>query len=74
MDRLYKKICKGDYLDVPKIYSDELTFVISKMIDVRTEFRPSCWEIMKMKIVQKKIEEIAELKETEGKGKLIKPI
>jgi len=46
MDGLYKKVLKGNFSWIPKIYSDELNHVIKKLLNVNVNQRPSCDQIL----------------------------
>ena len=56
MEDLYKKIIRGFYPQIPSKYSDDLKEIIKLMIQTEVGARPSCDELLKMTIIQKKIE------------------
>ncbi len=58
MDELYKKIVRGFYPQIPSRYSDDLKEIIKIMIQTEVGARPSCDELLKMTIIQKKTEMI----------------
>lgn len=53
MDRLFKKVCKGDYKPIPDDYSNDLKKVVSKLLTVETTDRPSSKEILGLPEVRK---------------------
>lgn len=48
MKALFKKINKGNYPNIPKVFSKDLGKVISKMLATDPKLRPSCTEILSM--------------------------
>lgn len=46
MDGLYKRVLKGQFSRIPKVYSDELNHVIKKLINVNAQGRPTCDQIL----------------------------
>jgi len=55
MNGLYKKILKGQYTEIPKKYSKELSDVILRMLCVESKFRPTCAQILEMPQVKKRM-------------------
>lgn len=53
MASLYKKVQKGIFERIPKVYSDELQSVIAELLKVQASFRPSCQQILNMGSVMK---------------------
>lgn len=58
MEALFKKVCKGIYPDIPKVFSFELRRVLSLMLQVKPQRRPTAEEILNLKEVKDKIEEL----------------
>ena len=56
MEGLYNKVIKGVYQKIPDIYSNDLSEVISLLIQVDSNKRPSCENLLKNPIIQKRIE------------------
>ena len=56
MEDLFKKIIRGFYPQIPSRYSDDLKEIIKLMIQTEVGARPSCDELLKMTVIQKKIE------------------
>ena len=54
---LYNNIKKGVYKPIPKIYSKDLAYVISRMLTVDAEKRPSCQELLEMSVVNNKFQD-----------------
>jgi NIMA (never in mitosis gene a)-related kinase len=46
MDGLYKRVLKGQFSRIPKIYSDELNHVIKKLLNVNAQGRPTTDQIL----------------------------
>ena len=66
---LYQNIKKGVYPPISnKIYSNELSKIIAKLLVVDPKKRPSCDEILNMPIIQQKIKEIKNLEDEEKKN------
>lgn len=55
MDGLYKRVLKGQYSRIPKIYSDELSHVIKKLLNVNAQQRPTSEQILTSELVQRKL-------------------
>lgn len=55
MDGLYKRVLKGHFSRVPKMYSDELNHVIKKLLNVNAQGRPTCDQILSSQLIQKKM-------------------
>ena len=56
MEGLYNKVIKGQFSRIPDRFSNELFEVVKLLIQVNTDLRPSCDEILKNPIIQKRIE------------------
>ena len=56
MEGLYNKVIKGVYQKIPDIYSNDLSEVISLLIQVDSNKRPSCENLLKNPIILKRIE------------------
>ena len=55
MNGLFKKVTKGVYPPIGSAYSPEIGQVVNRMLGVDAKSRPSCEQILNMKIVQDKI-------------------
>ena len=66
MDGLYHKIMKGKYQKIPEKYSQDLNEVLKLMLKVDEKERPSCEELLKNKIVIKRIEFLEQNKNLEN--------
>ena len=51
MQGLFKKVNKGIYPKIPKIYSRDLSYLIKLMLQVDPNKRPSCDDILNMPII-----------------------
>ena len=56
MEGLYNRVIKGQFSRIPDRFSNELFEIVKLLIQVNTDLRPSCDEILKHPIVQKRIE------------------
>ena len=56
MEGLYKKVCKGIYNKIPERFSDDLFQVVQFLLQVNSNSRPSCEQILKHPVVMKRIE------------------
>ena len=56
MEGLYNKVIKGQFNKIPDRFSNELFEIVKLLIQINTDSRPSCDEILKNPIVQKRIE------------------
>ena len=56
MEGLYNKVIKGQLTKIPERFSDELFEIVKLLIQTNSDARPSCDDILKNKIIQKKIE------------------
>ena len=56
MEKLFKKVIKGEINRIPDKYSLDLFTIIQLLIQVNPEKRPSCDDILKNDIIVKKIE------------------
>ncbi|CAI2360523.1 unnamed protein product [Moneuplotes crassus] len=58
MEALFSKVCKGKYANIPAIYSSDLKRIISLMMQLKPNKRPTADEILNSKIVKDKIDEL----------------
>jgi NIMA (never in mitosis gene a)-related kinase len=58
MQGLFKKVCKGTYPRLPKQFSPELSLMVKAMLTVDPAKRPTCDQILNMKIVTKRMEKL----------------
>ena len=58
MEGLYRKVMKGKYPDINEKYSKKFDFVISYMLKLKPEERPTTGDILKLPEIQEKIEEL----------------
>ena len=56
MEGLYNKVIKGQFNRIPDRFSNELFEIVKLLIQVNTDTRPSCDEILRHPIIQKRIE------------------
>ena len=56
MEGLYNKVIKGQFNRIPDRFSNELFEIVKLLIQINTDSRPSCDEILKHPIIQKRIE------------------
>ena len=56
MEGLYNKVIKGQLNKIPERFSNELFEIVKLLIQVNSDLRPSCDDILKNKIIQKRIE------------------
>ena len=56
MEGLYNKVIKGNYQKIPDKFSNDLSEVISLLIQVDSNKRPSCENLLKNPIILKRIE------------------
>ena len=56
MEGLYNKVIKGQLSKLPERFSNELFEIVKLLIQVNSDLRPSCDDILKNKIIQKRIE------------------
>ena len=56
MEGLYNRVIKGQFSKIPDRFSNELFEIVKLLIQVNTDNRPSCDEILKNPIIQKRIE------------------
>ena len=56
MEGLYNKVIKGQFSRIPDRFSNELFEIVKLLIQINTDARPSCDEILKNPIIQKRIE------------------
>ena len=58
MEGLYRKVMKGKYPEISKQYSNKFDFIISNMLQLKPEDRPTTDDILKLPEVVEKIEEL----------------
>ena len=58
MEGLYRKVMKGKYPEISKKYSNKFDYVISCMLQLKPEERPTTGDILKIPEVMEKIEEL----------------
>lgn len=58
MEDLFKKVCKGKYPQISPSFSFELRRVLSLMLQVKPQRRPSADELLNLKEVKDKIDEL----------------
>ena len=58
MQGLYKKVTKGHYPRIPKIFSHDLSAVIRALLQVNAANRPTCEQILSMPPVVRRMEKI----------------
>ena len=58
MEGLYRKVMKGKYPEISKQYSNKFDFIISNMLQLKPEDRPTTGDILKLPEVIEKIEEL----------------
>ncbi|MCQ2819794.1 MAG: protein kinase [archaeon] len=56
MEGLYNKVIKGNFSKIPERFSSDLQTILNALLKVQPEARPSCDQILKMPIIQKRIE------------------
>ena len=56
MDGLYNKVIKGNYPKISDKYSNDLSLIVNLLIRVDPNARPSCEQILKLNVIQKRIE------------------
>ena len=56
MEGLYNRVIKGQFSRIPDRFSHELFEIVKLLIQVNADLRPSCDEILKHPIIQKRIE------------------
>ena len=56
MEGLYNKVIKGQFSRIPDRFSNELFEIVKLLIQINTDSRPSCDEILRNPIIQKRIE------------------
>lgn len=54
-EELYKKISKGSYARIPKVFSNDLSSVIKVLIRVDPESRPSCEKLLNSYLIKEKV-------------------
>ena len=75
LHQLYCRIMKGNYLQIPLRYSNELKYIIKLILNVDSQKRPSAEELLKNDIIIKKMKELGINKKNENeKAMLIKTI
>ena len=58
MEGLYRKVMKGKYPEISKKYSNKFDYVISFMLQLKPEERPTTGDILKLPEIIEKIEEL----------------
>ena len=58
MEGLYRKVMKGKFPEISKQYSNKFDFIISNMLQLKPEDRPTTGDILKLPEVVEKIEEL----------------
>ena len=58
MEALYRKVMKGKYPEINKKYSNKFDTVISYMLELKPENRPTTQQILNMPEIQQKIREL----------------
>lgn len=48
MNELYERVIRGQYPPLSKIYSEDLSYVIKCMLQVKPYTRPTCRQILAM--------------------------
>lgn len=56
MEGLYNKVIKGQFHRIPERFSSDLNTIVKLLIQVQSENRPSCDQILKHPIIMKRIE------------------
>ena len=56
MEGLYNKVIKGQFSRIPDRFSNELFEIVKLLIQVHTDLRPNCDEILKNPIIKKRID------------------
>ena len=65
MEGLYRKVMKGKYPEINKRYSNKFDFVISNMLKLKPEERPTTGEILNYPEILEKIQELGVFNPTE---------
>ena len=58
MEGLYRKVMKGKYPEISKKYSNKFDYVISYMLQLKPEERPTTGDILKLPEIVEKIKEL----------------
>eukprot|EP00826_Nyctotherus_ovalis_P016022 TRINITY_DN1460_c0_g1_i8.p1 TRINITY_DN1460_c0_g1~~TRINITY_DN1460_c0_g1_i8.p1 ORF type:complete len:460 (-),score=156.76 TRINITY_DN1460_c0_g1_i8:217-1596(-) len=75
MKGLYSKVLGGKYPPIPGIYSADLAAIVKNLLQVKPALRPSCSEILKMPMVERRgKEEVKVLDEGMQGGKMLETI
>ena len=56
MEQLYKKVISGDYNKIPSNYSEDLSNIVDYLLQVNSNNRPSCDDLLQNKIINKYME------------------
>lgn len=56
MEGLYNKVIKGQFKRIPERFSSDLETIVRLLIQVNPESRPTCDDILKHEVIQKRIE------------------
>lgn len=51
MKGLFKRVCTGKIMRIPKTYSQELWAIVKQMLNVNHKLRPDCARILEMPII-----------------------
>ena len=54
MQALFKKVLRGQYIAIPKIFSKDLSAMVKSLLQVAPSLRPSCKQILEMPSVQER--------------------
>ena len=66
MEELYKKVLSGNVSKLPSNYSDDLYEIVQLLIQVNSNKRPTCNDILNNTLVKKRIEYFNSMKENDG--------
>ncbi len=56
MEGLFNKVIKGVYGKIPQRFSRDLNFILNSLLQVNPSNRPSCEDILKLQVIQNKIQ------------------
>ena len=54
-EELYKKVTKGQYSRIPKVFSNELSSIIKVLLRVNPESRPNCDRLLSSYLIKEKV-------------------
>ncbi len=66
MNGLYKRVLKGAYTKIPSQYSTDLASMIKTLLQVQSNLRPSCDQILAMDVVKKRVALLKQLQQSYG--------